>query len=125
MNIGDILQVLFFGFLSYGIPIIFWIGTLIFGIVMLKRGGGKPERFFITGAALNILGTILRIPVNYIPIWLSDRDHEIRTAYSTSFGVGIIVDIIAVAGVILLLYAFWLKFKNKQTEKVVSATTEY
>ena len=69
MDAGDILQMMFFGFLGFGIPILFWIGTLIFGIVMLRRGGGKPERFFITGAALNILGTVLRIPAIYFPIW--------------------------------------------------------
>ncbi|UCC16183.1 MAG: hypothetical protein JSU58_07360, partial [Dehalococcoidales bacterium] len=70
MDAGDILQMIFFGFLGYGVPVLFWIGTLIFGIVMLRRGGGKAERFFIAGAAISLLGTLLRMPQTYAPFWL-------------------------------------------------------
>jgi len=124
VDAGDILQIIFFGFLGFGIPILFWIGTLIFGIVMLRRGGGKAERFFITGSALNILGTILRIPLNFVPYWLLVRDHDVDTMKSISFGVGLFIDIIAAAGVICLIYAFWLKFNSHRTKQSVSAEAE-
>ncbi|HEY94654.1 MAG TPA: hypothetical protein G4O15_06910 [Dehalococcoidia bacterium] len=124
MDAGDILQMIFFGFLSYGIPVLFWIGTLIFGIVKLRRGGGKAERFFITGAALNILGTLLRIPIVYLPFRMSSRSSGIDTMRNITFGVGLAVDIVSAAGVICMIYAFWLKFKNKRVEQTVLAESE-
>jgi hypothetical protein len=124
VDAGDIIQAIFFGFLGFGIPVLFWIGTLVFGIVMLKRGGGRPERFFIAGSALNILATLLRIPVLYLPFWLHIRDYDIDTLESVNFGVGLFINIIFALGVICILYAFWLKFKSNRTEQAVSAETE-
>ena len=124
MDAGDILQMIFFGFLSHGIPMLFWIGTLVFGMVMLRRGGGKPERFFITGSALNILGTILRIPAMYLPIWLHVRDYDIDTMKYITFGVELFINTISALGVICLIYAFWLKFNRNRTKQAVSTEAE-
>ena len=123
MGWEDILLSIYSMFLGFGIPTLFWIGTLIFGIVMLRRGGGRPERFFITGSALNILGTILRIPVVHLS-WLLIRDYGSDTMKSISFGVGLFIDIISAVGVICLIYAFWLKFNSHRTKQSVSAETE-
>lgn len=124
MDAGDILQMIFFGFLGFGIPVFFWIGTLIFGIVMLRRGGGKPERFFITGASLNILGTILRILGIYFPVWFHIKDYGSDTMKSITFGTGLVIDIISALGVICLLYAFWLKFINHRNNQSFSGEAE-
>lgn len=124
MDAGDILMIIISGFLGYGIPIIFWIVTLIFGIVMLRRGGGKPERFFIFGAALNILGTLLRILIIYLP-WLYDREYGSDSMRSITFLIGLLINVISALGVMSLLYAFWLKFNGRSTEQTVSAETEY
>ena len=124
MDAGDILQLVFFGFLSHGVPVFFWIGTLIFGIVMLRRGGGKPERIFITGAVVSLLGTLLRIPLTYLTLWLYQPDMERSTLESISSGVGLFVNIIASAGVIILIYSFWLKFNDRRVENAVPAETE-
>jgi hypothetical protein len=124
VDAGDILQMIFFGFLGHGVPVLFWIGTLIFGIVMLRRGGGKPERFFITGSILNILATMLRIPVIYLPVWLHAIDYGSDTMSFITFGTGLFIDIIFALGLMSLLYAFWLKFNNSRIERSVSAETE-
>ena len=124
MDAGDIIQMIFFGFLTYGIPILFWIGTLFFGIAMMRRGGGKPERFIITGAALSLLGTLLRIPVIYFPIWLHDRDYGNDTFKLITFGAGLFINIVAAVGIMCLIYAFWLKFKKDSTDESVSIEVE-
>jgi ABC-type Fe3+-siderophore transport system permease subunit len=124
VDASDILLMIFSGFLGFGIPILFWIGTLVFGIVMLRRGGARPERFFIAGSALNILATILRIPVLYLPIWLHVRDYDADTMESINFGTGLFINIIFALGVMCLLYAFWLKFNRNRTEQAVSVETE-
>ena len=124
MDIGDVLMMIFSGFLGFGIPLLFWIGTLIFGIVMLRRGGGKPERFFITGAALNILGTIHRIPIGYFPIWLTGREYGSEAMRSITFGVGLFINIVSALGVMGLIYAFWLKFNNYKNDQLVSVNSK-
>ena len=124
MDADDILMMIFTGFLGFGIPILFWIGTLIFGIVMQKRGGGKPERVFITGAVVSLLGTLLRIPLTYLTLWLYQPDMERSTLESISSGVGLFVNSIASAGVIILIYSFWLKFNGRRVENAVPAETE-
>ena len=123
MDTGDIIQGTFFLFLGFGIPTLFWLGTLVFGIVMLRRGGGKPERFFITGAALSLFGMLLRILIIYLP-WLYNRDYGSDTMSSITFWVGLCINIISALGVMGLVYAFWLKFKNRQTEQAVSTEAE-
>jgi ABC-type Fe3+-siderophore transport system permease subunit len=124
VDASDILLMIFSRFLGFGIPILFWIGTLVFGIVMLRRGGARPERFFIAGSALNILATILRIPVLYLPIWLHVRDYDADTMESINFGTGLFINIIFALGVMCLLYAFWLKFNRNRTEQAVSTKAE-
>ena len=124
MDAGDILMMIFFGFLGYGIPVLFWIGTLVFGIVMLRRGGGKPERFFITGAALSLFSTLLRIPTVYFPIWLHDRDYGSDAMSSITLWIGLLINIISALGVMGLIYAFWLKFTNRRSEQAVSTEAE-
>jgi hypothetical protein len=117
-------MMIFSGFLGFGIPILFWIGTIIFGSIMLRRGGGRPERFFITGAALNTLGTLLRIPIVYLPFWISSRSTGIDIMRNINFGVGLAVNIISAVGVICLIYAFWLKFNSQKSENPVSVEVE-
>jgi hypothetical protein len=90
----------------------------------LRRGGGKAERFFITGAALNILGTLIRIPVIHLPYWISFRSSGIDTMRNINFGVGLAVDVVSAAGIICIIYAFWLKFNRNRIDQVVSAETE-
>ena len=124
VDAGDVLMMIFSGFIGFGIPILFWLGTLVFGIVMLRRGGGRPERFFITGAALSLFGMLLRIPIVYHPIWLHDRDYGRDTMSSIIFGAGLFINIISALGVMGFIYAFWLKFKNRQTEPVVPTEAE-
>ena len=124
MDTGDVLMMIFSGFLGFGIPILFWIGTIIFGSIMLRRGGGRPERFFITGAALNTLGTLLRIPIVYLPFWISSRSTGVNTIRNINFGVGLAVNIISAVGVICLIYAFWLKFNSHKSENPVSVEVE-
>jgi ABC-type Fe3+-siderophore transport system permease subunit len=120
MDASDIIQLIFFGLLGFGIPVFFWIGALIFGTIMLRRGGGKPERIFITGAAMNILGTVLRILVVYLPTWLSIKYSSIDTIRSVNFIGGLVIDIVGAVGIFCLLYSFWLKFNIHTSDKPVS-----
>ncbi len=92
--------------------LIFWIAVIIFGIVMLRRGGGRAERFFIAGAGVKILGNMFFLPWLVILPWLHREDYGIISINSISTGIDIFFNVISMAGIILLIYAFWLKFKE-------------
>jgi uncharacterized membrane protein len=95
--------------------LLFWIAVLIFAIVMLRRGGGRAERFFIAGAGTKILGNLLNLPWIPISLWFHRNDYDIDYITSISTGVSIFLGIIGMVGILLLFYAFWLKFNEIKT----------
>jgi hypothetical protein len=97
--------------------LILWIAVIIFAVVMLRRGGGRAERFLIAGASLKIISNLLGIITPAIMIWLLDAGYSKNYANSIASGYGIFLNIIGMAGIICLVYAFWVKFKTKNFGK--------
>lgn len=95
--------------------LLFWIAVLIFGIVMLQRGGGRAERFFIAGASVKILGNLLNIPRFATVLWIIPERPISSSDVTTILSVyDLFVEIIGMAGILLLIYAFWVKFNEKK-----------
>jgi hypothetical protein len=88
-----------------------WIAVIILAVIMLRRGGGRAERFIITGASLNLLSNLFNIPAAAIVPWLIQGGAAITDASSATFIYGIVRGVVGMAGIICLVYAFWLKFK--------------
>ena len=97
-----------------------WIAVIIFGIVMLRRGGGRAERFLIAGAGVKILGNLLSVPWVVISLWLHQEDYSITYINSITTVINIFFNIVSMAGIICLIYAFWVKFNKRNTEPMVS-----
>jgi uncharacterized membrane protein len=95
-----------------------WIAVIVFAAIMLRRGGGRAERFMITGAGLKIISNLLGIPVAFIPIWLVDRGYSTDSAVSIASNCSIFINVIGMAGIICLVYAFWVKFRERNVEGV-------
>jgi len=93
-----------------------WIAVVIFAVVMLRRGGGRAERLLITGGSLKIIGNLLVIPSVFAVPWLVDRGYDHTVAISAMSGYGIFLNVIGMAGIICLVYAFWVKFKEGNSE---------
>jgi len=105
------------GYLIGAAPaLVFWIAVIIFFIVMLRRGGGRAERFLIAGAGINIIGNLIRIPMGAIAPWLFHEGYSITYISSVTLGSGIFLNVISMAGIICLIYAFWVKFKARTSE---------
>ena len=96
--------------------LVFWIAVIIFAAVMLRRGGGRAERFMITGASLKMIGNLLSIFAVIIVPWLADKGYSPADIGSISSGYSIFLNIISMAGIICLVYAFWVKFKARNLE---------
>ncbi|MFC1954169.1 hypothetical protein ACFLU7_01275, partial [Chloroflexota bacterium] len=106
---------------GYAPALIFWIVVIVFAAIWLRSGGGRAERLLIVGASLKLIDNLLGIPAVFIVPGLVDRGYSMNDAISWVSGYGIFCNIIGMAGIICLVYAFWLKFKTSNFD-VVKAT---
>ena len=113
--VPDFFQLLLGNLVGDAIPLIFWIAVIVFATVVLKRKRGKAERFLVIGCSLNIVAYLLSIPVLAIITWLIYQDYSIGFVGMISTFTGISVNIFSMAGIICLIYAFWVKFKVKES----------
>jgi hypothetical protein len=98
--------------------LVFWIAVIIFAAVWLRRGGGRAERFMIAGASIKIIGNLLSIPLSFLPLWLIDMgDFHVDAANSIVMGCGIFLNAVSMAGIICLVYAFWVKFTETRLSR--------
>ena len=88
-----------------------WAVVIILAAVLLRRGGGRAERFIIAGAGLKLLSNLLNIPAATIVPWLVQGGATITDASSAVFIYEIVRGVVGMAGIICLVYAFWVKFK--------------
>ena len=93
--------------------LVLWIAVVVFAAVMLRRGGGRAERFLIAGASLKIISNLLILPSFAIRNWLMQEGYSMDYANSVVSGYGIFCKVVGMAGIICLVYAFWVKFRTK------------
>ena len=102
--------------MGVGPALVLWIAVIILAAVMLRRGGGRAERFLVAGAGLKITSNLLGIPAAAIIPWLIQGGSSIPDASSVASGYGIFCKIVGMAGIVCLVYAFWVKFKTRNSE---------
>ncbi|MFC1978177.1 hypothetical protein ACFLWS_07985 [Chloroflexota bacterium] len=90
-----------------------WIVAVVLATIMLRRGGARAERFLLIGACLMMLASVLTIPASALGIWLlAGREITNVQAVSWLSIFGLIRGVVSMAGIICLVYAFWVKFKH-------------
>ena len=85
-------------------------------VIMLRRGGGRVEKMLLIGCCLLFIMQFFNPFINQIFRWLRNMDNMtaqtyglIRTIYSVVLGI---------PGFVLLVWAFWIKFRVKKPEAV-------
>ncbi len=101
-----------------------WTAVIVLAAVILRRRGGKAERFLVAGASLKLLSSLLNIPAAGIAPWLMHGGASIAYVNSVVSGFGILHGVISMAGVICLVYAFWVKFSAMNIEALEPITKE-
>jgi hypothetical protein len=97
------------------VQLIAWAVPAVFGVIMVKHGGLKPERLFLTGSLVMVFDQLVAIirTVHTNIIILSGvglgTPENISAVNNTYF---IINSLLFLAGMVLLVFAFWLKFKK-------------
>jgi len=93
-----------------------WIVAVVLAAIMLKRGGARAERFLVIGASLMLLGSFLDIPTPALSMWLSVARGMTNVEAASVLSVfGLVRGCIGLAGIICLVYAFWVKFKRHES----------
>lgn len=100
-----------------GLSLIAWLVALIFAIKMVRRGSGRAERFLLAGVCLmladSLISSVFAVLQPFALFWLAEIEHSARPEGFIVLlsGVNALMGIVALAGIICLVYAFWLKFK--------------
>ena len=110
-------------FISITPVLLFWVFLFVLFLILFTRDKTKEARLLVIGASLKILSYLLLIPKSYVDIWGIDlssgniQSGKLVTWYGSFYidWYNVFVQAVGVAGLILLLYAFWLKTINNNT----------
>ncbi len=102
----------------------FWIAVIVLASIVLRRGGDRAGRFIIAGASLKLVSNGLNIPAAAIVPWLINRGTSIEYASSAASNFGILRGVVSMAGIICLVYAFWVKFNAMNFETLEPGNKE-
>ena len=100
------------GLVSAAPGLIIWILAVIFSSVLLRKGGGRPERLLIIGSSIMLVKSILSIFVPLIHDLLTQSELRRVEAAGWISGVNVFLGLISLAGIVCLFYAFWKKFNT-------------
>ena len=121
---GDIFYAVVVSILPTVIPLIAWAIATVFAVRMVRNNGGRPERFLLIGVSLMLTSSLISSAIAGLNTWLVFKLAEAEIDRVTIAGIfGIIrffSSFISLAGIILLIYAFWQKFRDKQTQGMTS-----
>ena len=101
--------------------LVLWIAVIVFAIMMLKRGGGRAERFLVAGAGLKIIGNLLSTLSIVIIPWLVSAGYGVDYASPVVTGYGMFWKVVGMAGIVCLVYAFWVKFRLRSSGEAVTS----
>ncbi|MDD5537393.1 MAG: hypothetical protein PHF12_00325 [Candidatus Omnitrophica bacterium] len=100
-----------------------WIVAVILAVIMVSRGGRKPEKLFLTGACL-MLAERLASPL-LVSFWAPlIREQGIRSMASSAWIFSLPLGLLTLAGFVCLVWAFWLRFWKARPKLIQSAREE-
>ena len=96
-----------------------WVVSVILAVRMLRRSGGRAERFLLSGASLmlasSVFATVVDVFRPQLINWLVETRHDLSFAeQGLIFSIiGAVRALITLAGISFLVHAFWTKFHAK------------
>ena len=109
MNFSIVLS----GLINAAPSLVAWIVAIIVAVIMIRRGGGRAERFLLSGSCLMLVSALLSVPIPAIVPWLVEGGASRVEAASMISGFNLFRGLIGLAGILCLIFAFWIKFKVK------------
>ena len=104
------------GLVSSAPSLVGWIVVVVLATIMLRRGGGRAERFLLAGASLMLVQSLITTLTEALSTWLIVDWGMANVEAASVLGMfGLIRGLVGLAGIICLVYAFWIRFKARST----------
>ena len=92
-------------------PLVGWTAAVIVAAVLLRRRGVRPERFLLIGASVKLFKAGIDIIAPSFNLWLTaGRGLDSDTANGIMRVFDVSRECVGLAGIVLLVIAFWFKF---------------
>ena len=115
----ETVQAVIFATLPSTIYLIAWIAATVFAVKMARNSGGRPERFLLIGVSLMLASSVIATATAGFSVWLfplwAERGLDFKSIGQVISSISIVRGCIGLAGIVLLVYAFWQKFRARQT----------
>ena len=104
--------------LRYIPELLAWGIGIFLAVIMVRRGGGKAEKLFLAGCSLMFAVKLAMPLLSELVHWLmaaqdmSNRD----IAQTMGLAINLPFSILAIAGMVCLVYAFWVRFRSGRQE---------
>ena len=99
------------GLITAAPGLVAWIVAIVVAVIMLRRGGGRAERFLLSGSCLMLVSTLFTVPMAAIVPWLVEGGASRVEAASVLSGFNLFRGLVGLAGILCLVYAFWVMLK--------------
>ena len=114
------LQEIGISFLARIPSLLAWLVAIVFAVIMLRRGGGKPEKLLVAGCSLMLFNQLVMPFLGGLARWMV---YELEKPVAVlGYIVSLPAAILGMAGIICLVYAFWVKFKTSNSVEMKSVS---
>ena len=111
-------QVIEISILRYIPELVAWGIGIIVAVLMVKRGGGKAEKLLLAGCSFMFviqLASPFLSELVQSQLWEQSMNYVSR-AQAMALFVSLPMSILGLAGLVCLVYAFWLRFVTRRRE---------
>jgi len=110
-------QIVEISMLRYVPELMAWLLGIVLGVIMVRQGGGKAEKLLLAGCSLmfavKLASPLLSELVQSLP---RNGMSYTEIALRMSLFAGIPISILALAGLVCLVWAFWVRFRARRQE---------
>ena len=102
-------------FLGHIPSLLAWLVGIVLAVRMVRRGGSKAEKLFLTGCSLMFVIQLAFPFLSGLAQWLV-IELEMSRAFASGLVLSLPVGVLGLAGLVCLVYAFWLRFWIRKQE---------
>ena len=97
--------------------ILAWLVGIILALRMVRLGGQEAEKLLLTGCSLMFVIQIIGPFLSGLVWWLI-HEQGMSRALASGLAFSLPVGVLGVAGLLCLIYAFWLRFRVRRQGQV-------
>ena len=94
-----------------------WLLGIILAVIMVRRGGVRAEKLFLTGCSLMFAVDLIRPFIQgLMRWWMSGQDMSRLSTAQAMVLVSLPMAILSLGGLVCLVLAYWFRFRFRSQE---------